>query len=100
MGSKIMASWGAHILVSVDDAENIAERLQFRKQHGPEAPLPGILQPERTAKSTGMQWIWCDVFDIMVRPWQSQDKVLCSVWDLLLQPWWHKNPAEIHARAV
>eukprot|EP00927_Polykrikos_kofoidii_P030354 TRINITY_DN26123_c0_g1_i1.p1 TRINITY_DN26123_c0_g1~~TRINITY_DN26123_c0_g1_i1.p1 ORF type:complete len:320 (-),score=36.85 TRINITY_DN26123_c0_g1_i1:57-1016(-) len=86
---KALGNFGGSLLISVDEAHNIAELVLFRKQHGVDAPLPAALAALKPtfAQVTGTRWVWFDVCDVLFRPWRGQDKVLCNVWDLLLQPW-------------
>eukprot|EP00929_Paragymnodinium_shiwhaense_P023049 TRINITY_DN14523_c0_g1_i3.p1 TRINITY_DN14523_c0_g1~~TRINITY_DN14523_c0_g1_i3.p1 ORF type:complete len:203 (+),score=23.28 TRINITY_DN14523_c0_g1_i3:112-720(+) len=89
---KALGRWGNHLLISVDEAEDIAALIEFRKQHGPEAPLPAPLAAARPRLVAGDRatWVWCDLCDLFFEPWKGQeeeDKVVCSMWDLFLQPW-------------
>eukprot|EP00928_Gymnodinium_smaydae_P054582 TRINITY_DN38328_c0_g1_i1.p1 TRINITY_DN38328_c0_g1~~TRINITY_DN38328_c0_g1_i1.p1 ORF type:complete len:319 (+),score=49.03 TRINITY_DN38328_c0_g1_i1:81-1037(+) len=93
-GLRAMGRCAGPLLLSVDDAEDIVELVRFRKEHGPEASLPPSLAGLRlaAAEAASARWVWCDICDPFVRPWNSQDKVMCNMWDLLLQPW--RGPAQ------
>lgn len=71
------------LLISVDDAEDVLAYVLFRQEHGAEAPLPTSLishPPEVQAR-----WVWCDVFDILLR-WHARNQTACDICGLFLQP--------------
>lgn len=70
------------LLVSVDDAEDVVAHILFRRDHGPDVPLPEALRPQRNRQQP--QWVVCDAFDLLLA-WTAKNQVMCDVCSLLLQ---------------
>merc|ERR1719198_664421 len=71
------------ILVSVDDAEAVVAHVQFRRQHGAEAPLP--LELRGSSHEGKVQWVVCDLLDMLLA-WHKRNRTTCDACGLLMQP--------------
>lgn len=75
---KIKGFWPSRILVSVDDPDDVVALMNFRRQSGPDVPLPGVRHSPHPIDSVS-QRVLCDAFG-------TTQLVTCDACDVLLLP--------------
>lgn len=90
---------GGRVLISVDDAEEVVARVEFRKEHGAVVLLPWAMRQAPEDSAGTVRWVVCDLLEPLLA-WHKRNRTTCDALGLLLQPLQDQVFGESHERTA